>query len=157
MLKTEETHVRSLVQEDPLEEGMATHSSFLAWRIPWAEETGGLQSTVSQSWTWLNDCARRTYVLPLTWCSGRILRCHTVVTGRLRVEPAVFLGQVPQNLNAQGPAESLPAPVSPSLAQPSVEQICLEFFLLVRHSFIYSCIHLFNKLLTEKRDVGTQA
>ena len=39
--------VRSLSQEDPLEEDMATHSSILAWRIPWAEETGGLQSTKS--------------------------------------------------------------------------------------------------------------
>ena len=37
--------VRSLSQEDPLEEEVATHSSILAWRIPWAEETGGLQST----------------------------------------------------------------------------------------------------------------
>ena len=36
--------VRSLGQEDPLEEGMATHSSILAWRIPWTEELGGLQS-----------------------------------------------------------------------------------------------------------------
>ena len=36
--------VQSLGQEDPLEEGMATHSSILAWRIPWAEEPGGLQS-----------------------------------------------------------------------------------------------------------------
>ena len=35
--------VRSLGQEDPLEEGMATHSSILAWRIPWMEEPGGLQ------------------------------------------------------------------------------------------------------------------
>ena len=34
--------------EDPLEEGMATHSSILAWRIPWAEEPGGLQSMVLQ-------------------------------------------------------------------------------------------------------------
>ena len=34
----------SLGQEDPLEEGMATHSSILAWRIPWTEEPGGLQS-----------------------------------------------------------------------------------------------------------------
>ena len=39
--------VRSLSQEDPLEEEVATHSSILAWRIPWAEETGGLQSTKS--------------------------------------------------------------------------------------------------------------
>ena len=38
-----ETRVRSLDQEDPLEEGMATHSSILAWRIPWTEESGGLQ------------------------------------------------------------------------------------------------------------------
>ena len=35
---------QSLGQEDPLEEGMATHSSILAWRIPWTEEPGGLQS-----------------------------------------------------------------------------------------------------------------
>ena len=40
--------VRSLGQEDPLEKGMATHSSILAWRIPWMEETGGLQFTGSQ-------------------------------------------------------------------------------------------------------------
>ena len=39
---------RSLGQEDPLEEGMATHSSILAWEIPWTEEPGGLQSTGSQ-------------------------------------------------------------------------------------------------------------
>ena len=38
----------SLGQEDPLEEGMATHSSVLAWRISWTEEPGGLQSTGSQ-------------------------------------------------------------------------------------------------------------
>ena len=35
---------RSLGQEDPLEEGMATHSSMLAWRVPWTEEPGGIQS-----------------------------------------------------------------------------------------------------------------
>ena len=39
-----ETWVRSLGQEDPLEKEMATHSSILAWRIPWTEELGGLQS-----------------------------------------------------------------------------------------------------------------
>ena len=38
----------TLVQEDPLEKEMATHSSILAWRIPWTEETGGLQSMGSQ-------------------------------------------------------------------------------------------------------------
>ena len=39
-----EAWVRSLDQEDPLEKGMATHSDIPAWRIPWAEEPGGLQS-----------------------------------------------------------------------------------------------------------------
>ena len=41
---TWETWVRSLGREDPLEKEMATHSSILAWRIPWIEEPGGLQS-----------------------------------------------------------------------------------------------------------------
>ena len=40
----QETQVRSLGQEDPLEEGRATHSSILTWRIPWTEEPGELQS-----------------------------------------------------------------------------------------------------------------
>ena len=44
----QETWVRSLGQEDPLEKGMATHSSILAWKITWTEEPGGLQSIGSQ-------------------------------------------------------------------------------------------------------------
>ena len=40
----QETQVQSLGQEDPLEKEMANHSSIPAWRIPWTEETGGLQS-----------------------------------------------------------------------------------------------------------------
>ena len=44
----QETWVRFLGQEDPLEMEMATHSSMLAWRIPWTEEPGGLQSMGSQ-------------------------------------------------------------------------------------------------------------
>ena len=43
--------VQSLGPEDPLEEGMATHSSVLAWRTPGTEEPGGLQSMGLQSWT----------------------------------------------------------------------------------------------------------
>ena len=43
-----ETRVRFLGQEDPLEKGIATHGSILAWRIPCTEEPGGLQSTGSQ-------------------------------------------------------------------------------------------------------------
>ena len=44
----QETQVQSLCWEDPLEEGMATYSSILAWEIPWTEEPGGLQSMGSQ-------------------------------------------------------------------------------------------------------------
>ena len=40
----QETQVQPLSREDPLDEGMATHSGILAWRIPWTEEAGGLQS-----------------------------------------------------------------------------------------------------------------
>ena len=44
----QETWVQSLSQANPLEKGMATHSNILAWRIPWTEEPGGLQSMGSQ-------------------------------------------------------------------------------------------------------------
>ena len=47
-LPTQETWVRSLGREDPLEEKMAAHSSIFAWRIPWTEEPGGLQFMGSQ-------------------------------------------------------------------------------------------------------------
>ena len=47
-----DTQVQSLGLEDPLEKGMATHFRILAWRIPWTEERGSLQSTgVPKSWT----------------------------------------------------------------------------------------------------------
>ena len=49
MKELQETQVQSLGQEDPLEEDMAAHSGILAWRIPWTEEPGGLQSMGSQS------------------------------------------------------------------------------------------------------------
>ena len=48
MQEAQETWVSSLGWEDPLEEGMTTHSIILAWRILWTEESGGLQSIVSQ-------------------------------------------------------------------------------------------------------------
>ena len=48
MQETQETWIPSLAWEDPLEDGMATHPSILAWRIPSTEEPGGLQSTESQ-------------------------------------------------------------------------------------------------------------
>ena len=48
MQEAKEMRVLSLSQEDPLEEEMATHSSILAWKTPWSEEPGGLQSTGPQ-------------------------------------------------------------------------------------------------------------
>ena len=48
MQETQEMPLLSLDQEDPLKEKMATHSSILAWKIPWIEESGGLQSMGSQ-------------------------------------------------------------------------------------------------------------
>ena len=50
-----ETQFQPLSQEDPLEKGMATHSSILAWRILWTEEPGGLQSVGLQGQTRLSD------------------------------------------------------------------------------------------------------
>ena len=53
--ETQETQVQSLGWEDPLEKEVATHSSILAWKIPWTEEPGGLQSMGSQSQTRLSN------------------------------------------------------------------------------------------------------
>ena len=61
-----ETWVQSLGQEDPLEEGMATHSSILVWEIPWTEEPGGLQSMGSQK---RHDLATKQQP-PSCWSSG---------------------------------------------------------------------------------------
>ena len=52
----QETQVQSLGWEDPLEEEMATHSSILAWKIPWTKKPGGLRSRgVTKSWTQLSN------------------------------------------------------------------------------------------------------
>ena len=73
----QETWVRSLGWEDPLEEGMATHSSILAWRIPWTGEPGGLQSMGSQrvGHDWLSTAwfALSLYILYFT---ARLIMLH---------------------------------------------------------------------------------
>ena len=51
----QETWVQSLRLEDPLEEGLATHTSILAWETPWTDKPGGLQSMGLQSWIQLSD------------------------------------------------------------------------------------------------------
>jgi len=56
LLAVQETQVQSLGREDPLEKEMATHSRILAWKIPWTEEPGGLQSMgVTKSRAQLGD------------------------------------------------------------------------------------------------------
>ena len=62
---TRETRVQSLGWEDPLEKEMATHSSILAWRIPWMEEPGRLQSMGSQrvGHEWVTSLSLRTWTL----------------------------------------------------------------------------------------------
>ena len=59
MQETQERQVQSLGQEYPLEEEMATHSSILAWKIPWTEEPGGLQSMgVTKNQTQMSERAQ---------------------------------------------------------------------------------------------------
>ena len=84
-----ETHVGSLGWEDPLEEGMATHSSILAHRIPWTEEPGGLQSMgshrVEQDWRlWLHMCTEWGGVQ--TPRSSGCLRLFTTLCGQSAVQ-----------------------------------------------------------------------
>jgi len=57
----QETWVQSLGQEDPLEEGIATHSTILVWRIPWTEEPGGLWVMGSQRATDMTEQLTLTY------------------------------------------------------------------------------------------------
>ena len=75
MQETQETWIQSLGWEDPLEQEMAAHSRILAWRIPWTEEPGGLQSTGSQrvedKWARMHD--------HLWWERGCRLQCLDVL------------------------------------------------------------------------------
>ena len=66
----QKSQVRSLGREDPLEKGMATHSSILAWEIPWTEEPGGLQSMGSQR-------VRHDWVTNTLWLAGEYATGHT--------------------------------------------------------------------------------
>ena len=85
MQEMQETWVWSLGWEDLLEEGMATHSSILAWRIPWTEEPGGPQSTGStKSWTRLKWLSTHTHIKQITnndllYSTGNSTQ-HTVMT-----------------------------------------------------------------------------
>ena len=92
----QETWVPPLGWEDPLEEGMATHSSILAWRFPWTEEPGGLQSTgsqrVGQDWA-AEHRAAFTYAKPdRIWKSRDITLPTNVSLVKAVVFPVVVYG-----------------------------------------------------------------
>ena len=73
MQETLETSIQSLGQEDPLEEGMATHSRVLPWRIPWTEEPNGLESKGSQRVRHdRSDLARLQYLMCLYLFSFKV-------------------------------------------------------------------------------------
>ena len=71
----QETWVRSLGWEDPLEKEMATHSSILAWEILWTEKPGGLQSS-KESQRVGNDLATNQQWNPKVWVTGRHLEAE---------------------------------------------------------------------------------
>ena len=77
----QETRVWSLGQEDPLEERMATHSSILAWEIPWTEKPGGLQSTarVRLKWATLSHLITNNVEHLFMWISFYMIVCHLYI------------------------------------------------------------------------------
>ena len=93
-----ETPIWSLGWEDPREKEMATHSSTLAWKIPWMEEPGGLQSMGLQSWTWLSDFTFTSEVknlraMPETqvWSSGQ----EDLLEEEMITHPSILAWKIP--------------------------------------------------------------
>ena len=72
MHETKETRVGSLGWEGPLEEGMATHSSILAWRSPWTEEPNGLDYRVAKNQTQRKQLSRQTLIIANVYCVAGI-------------------------------------------------------------------------------------
>ena len=113
----QETWVRSLGWEDLLENGMATHSSILAWRIPWTEEPGRLQSMGSQRVEW--DWATNTFTFwnKRAFCQLVAFRCELQCGSSLVLQPAYPEGfRIPSPLNYMG--QSPNTHLSPREAHP---------------------------------------
>ena len=80
----QETRVQSLGWEDPLEEEMATHSSILAWKIPWTEEPGSLW--VTKSWTWLKRLSMHAQSAFRLLASKTVRGCISIVLKALSLQ-----------------------------------------------------------------------
>ena len=95
---TQETQVRSLGQEDPLTKRKATHSSILAWRIPWTEEPGGLQTLGSQK-------VRREW---RNGASTELKRLHASGEGERVIAPEPWEGSLASRRVEEGLSRSFP-------------------------------------------------
>ena len=95
----QDTQVRSLGQEDPLEKGMATHSSILAWRIPWTEEPGRLQSMGSHRAGY--DLVTNTY----THKSEQCVSLSEVFPPNTMFLSAHILNQLRDEMKGKGPKD----------------------------------------------------
>ena len=119
-----ETGVRSLVQKDPLENEMATHSSVLAWRIPWTEEPGGLQYMGSQrvghDWvTTLHFIVIKIALFVVFYCS---LVAQWFLTLLWPHGPLLARLVCPWDFSGQEPWSGLPFPHPEDLPDPGTEQ-----------------------------------
>ena len=88
----QETQVQSLGWEDPLEKGMATHSSILAWKISRTEEPGGLQSMRSQrvGYEWATNTDWLTVILGTLIAAGLVIESHTSQYAKLGNKTFLF-------------------------------------------------------------------
>ena len=125
MQETQDTQVQSLGWEDPLKEGMATHSSILIWRIPWTEKPDGLQSTGSQrvGHDWSNLALRHNPVSTKRDCICRESVSRSVVSDSLQphgLQPARLL--CPWN-SQPTPWSGLPCPPPGDLLNPRLPHL----------------------------------
>ena len=92
VLETKETWIQSLGQEDPLEDGIATYSSILVWRIPWTEESYGLQSIGSQRVG--HDWSNLAHTSMVTWPSAQAPRKKDKCQGEGQSFQQMILGNL---------------------------------------------------------------
>ena len=114
----QETWVWSLGWEDPLEKETATYSSILAWKIPWTEEPGGLQSMGLQSWTWLSTQTYRIIITSVKNLAPVILNIFTYLFSETSF------------------------PTIPAVFSTCTSIHYLSYYLLYEHSNILSCLQL---------------